>query len=209
MYLLHKQLNSYKDNLTKLFKDKFPKAKVIFIHDAVAFILGTIYENPKLKNKNISCVMLGTGLGYAYAKKGRVSVFKNETSKPEFGFQKYKDGMIEDIVSATGLINLAKKNGYKYKYVVDMAKDAKKDKRLKEIFYYVGKTLGEVLNKQNKIDHFSTLVIGGGVSKSWPLLEPGFKKASKIKYIVIKDSTLTPIDGVLYALNKGKDKIYL
>ena len=208
-HLIHK-LESLNDiSLRELFLKRFPKAKITFIHDAVAFMLGAFVENPHLQKEKVACVMLGTGLGYAYSENGRIAVDKNEVTKPELGFQKYKDGIIEDYVSATGLLNLAKKIGYHFNYVKDMADASKNNPKLLAIFNEVGKMLGEVLNAQQKKDPFSMVVIGGGVSKAWPLMKKGFESVSKIKYEIIKDSTECPINGVILAMKLGKDKIYL
>lgn len=208
-YMTHKLASLYHYSLRKLFNKYFPKAEVMFIHDAVAFMLGTTYENPHLRNEKVACVMIGTGLGYAYMEKGLVWVNDDQVTMPELGFQKYKDGVIEDYVSATALLNFAREAGYRFKYVKDMSDAAKHDTKLKNIFEQVGMTLGEVLNARQKIDKFNLVVIGGGVSKTWPLLKKGFEKVSKIKYEIINDSITCPINGVRIALKLGKDKIYL
>ncbi|MCQ2794582.1 MAG: hypothetical protein MJ207_04485, partial [Bacilli bacterium] len=61
----------YHVNLMDIFKEACPKAKIIFIHDAVAFILGTLSEKPELKTMKAAGVMLGTGTGFACMDHGR------------------------------------------------------------------------------------------------------------------------------------------
>ena len=208
-HMEHKLLSLNNFSLRDFFLKRYPKAKIVFIHDAVAFMLGALEEFPQLKNKKAACVMLGTGLGYAFSDQGKIWVNDSETSMPELGFSKYKDGIVEDYVSATALLNIAKKEGYNFRYVKEMSDAALKDSKIKDIFYRVGVTLGEVLNARSKIDLFNVVVIGGGVSRAWDLLKDGFKSVSSLKCLIVKSSLDCPIIGVKQALKLGKDNIYL
>lgn len=208
-HMTHKLLSLSNVSLKDIFLKRFPKAKVIFIHDAVAFMLGTSVEYSYLTNEKVACVMLGTGLGYAFMDHGRVWVNDEQVSMPELSFQKYKDGIIEDYVSATAALKFARDKGYRFRNVKEMYEAAKHDPVIEKIFYDMGKTLGEVLNERQKIDGFSLVVVGGGVSHAWELLKKGFEEVSQIKCVVVGDSVTCPINGVRLALKLGKDKIYL
>lgn len=201
----------YQVNVMNIFKEAFPRAKILFIHDAVAFILGALADNPSLKDKVVAGIMLGTGTGYALMNKGRVRVATDEVTTPHLGFKPYLDTgkKIEHFVSATGLIRLANEAGYHYKYVKEMAEDAKNNQKLKDIFIKVGAILGDVVNQQQKVDHFNFLVIGGGVSNVFSLLKPGYDSVCQVPYQIITDSTMGPVNGVRLALKLGKENIYL
>lgn len=201
----------YQKSLKQLFNSIFPRAKVLFIHDAVAFALGALAETPYLRDKKLVVVMLGTGLGYAYIDHGRILVDKNEITTPDLGRSMYLDTNkhVEDFASASALIRLAHEAGYDFKYVKEMAEAAKEDMKVRDLFFQVGKSLGEVMNEHQKRYPFSCLMIGGGVSNAWSLLQPGFEAASSIPYLTIHDSTMCPINGVRVALALGKSDIYL
>lgn len=210
-YMDFKLPSIYKKNIKTIFTDIFPNAKILFIHDAVAFALGTLEEKPELKDINAMVVMLGTGLGYGYLNHGHVLVDNTKTTIPDLGREPYlKPGKyVEDYVSATALVNLAKEAGYNFKYVKDMAIAAKTDKKLQDIFHQVGMTLGKVITEQGKKHPYSFLMIGGGVSNVWNLLKSGFEEVNKIPYQIISDSTMCPINGVRHALKLNNEDLYL
>lgn len=208
-YMDFKLPSIYKKNVKQIFQEIFPSAKILFIHDAVAFSLGALSENPKLKSKRMAVVMLGTGLGYGYIDHGRVIVSKEKETFPCVGRLPYLDGVIENYTAASALVRLANKAGYKFKYVKEMAIEAEHDNKLKDIFYQVGKTLGEVMNARKVVTPFSYIMIGGGASNVWHLLKDGFESVCKISYQIIKDSTMCPINGVRLALRLNDEKQYL
>lgn len=210
-YMDFKLPSIYKKNIKTIFTDIFPKAKILFIHDAVAFALGALEENPKLKEQNAMVIMLGTGLGYGYLDHGHVLVDNTKTTFPDLGRAPYsKPGKyVEDFVSATALVRFAKDAGYNFKYVKDMANAAKDDKKLQDIFHQVGMILGKVMNEQGKKYPYSYLMIGGGVSNVWHLLKSGFEETNKIPYQIISDSTMCPINGVRHALKLNNEDLYL
>ncbi|MCQ2792478.1 MAG: ROK family protein [Bacilli bacterium] len=201
----------YQVNVMSIFKEACPQAKIVFIHDAVAFILGTLNEDPKLKTMRVAGVMLGTGTGFACMDNGRVMVSENEITIPHLGRQIYDNTnrKIDEFISATGLIRLANELGYHFKYVKEMAEAAKIDKRLQETFLEVGQILGKVMNQQQVNLHFTYLLIGGGVSNVWHLLKPAFERVCHIPYRVVNNLAMCPINGVRLALRLGKDNIYL
>ena len=210
-YMDFKLPSIYKKDLKKIFTDIFPHAKLLFIHDAVAFALGALKEKPELKDTNAMVIMLGTGLGYGYVEHGRVLVSKDKITTPDLGRSPYLNTgkLVEDFASATALIRLAKEAGYDFKYVKDMANAANKDQKLQDIFHQVGKYLAEVMNRQQTLYPYTYLMIGGGVSNVWNLLKSGFEENFKTPYQIISDSTKCPINGVRYALKLSDENLYL
>lgn len=205
----HKLKSLYKVSLKEMIDSECGAIDTVFIHDSTAFILGAICNKPELKNKNISGVMLGTGLGYAYAVCGRVSVSENETPLYTLWNSRYKGGIAEEYVSATAIINHAKKLGYCYDNVLAIATDAKNgNKTLQKLFFEVGKDMGEILNQRQKTDSFESIVIGGQVSLSWALMKNGFESVSEIPCYVVPNPTTCAVDGIKYCILNGKKNIY-
>lgn len=210
-YMDFKLPSIYKKNIKNIFTDIFPKAKILFIHDAVAFALGALEEKPELKEQQAMVIMLGTGLGYGYLDHGRVLVNKDKITTPDLGRSPYwqPGKYVESFASATALLRFAKQIGYDFKYVKDMVEASKKDKKLQDIFHEVGIILGKVMSEQQKKYPYSYLMIGGGVSNAWYLFKDGFELTNKTPYQIISNSTMCPINGVRRALKLNNEDLYL
>ncbi|MCQ2796393.1 MAG: hypothetical protein MJ213_03705, partial [Bacilli bacterium] len=210
-YMDFKLPSIYKMNVKNFFASIFPNAKILFVHDAVAFSLGALEEKPALKNQRAVAIMLGTGLGYGYLDHGCVLVDKDKNTYPCLGRELYLDTgkVIEEFASASSLIRFAKEAGYNFKYVKDMAVEAKNDKKLQDIFAKVGAYLADVMNRQQKNHPYTYIMIGGGASNVWHLLKEGFEAHCKIPYQIISDSTMCPINGVRRALKLSDENLYL
>lgn len=205
----HKLRSLYQISLKNLIEKNVPDTKLFFIHDATAFILGAICADPALANENVSGVMLGTGLGYVHSVGGRVEVNKNKTPLKPLWNRTYKDGIAENYVSATAIINKARAKGYSFEGVKEIAEDARRgDQELAEIFFETGAQLGELMEIKQKEEGFGKLLIGGQVSRAWDLMRLGFEKICSIPYDIVKDSSTCPIWGIKYCAERGMDRIY-
>ena len=205
----HKLSSLYKVSLRKMLEKSVPDAKLFFIHDATAFILGGIYNNPELSGKNISGVMLGTGLGYVHSLDGKVLVNERRTPVKPLWNRPYKDGIAENYVSATAIINKARARGYFFDGVKEIAQEARRgNQELAEIFSETGVQLGELIKAKQKEDGFEMLLIGGQVSRSWDLMRSGFDAVCSIPYDVVKDPSACPIWGIKYCVERGAEGIY-
>ena len=207
--MIHKLKSLYGISLKALIEEKYPDAKTVFIHDSTAFALGAMNGNPKLKNEHFCAVMLGTGLGYTRAEYGRVCVNETETPQKSIWNNPFKDGIAEEYVSATAIINRARSMGYDYNNVFDISTCAKSgDKDLCNLFYEVGRDLGEIISEKQKDEGFTRLVIGGGVSLSWELMNTGFESVCKIPHYAVENPQQCAVYGVKYCVLNGKENIY-
>lgn len=195
----------YEVKMADELKKSLNNPDIVFMHDAVSFMMGTICEYPKLKNEDFVGVMLGTGLGFAEYENGRVLLNECETPLNSVWNKPYKDGICEDYVSATALINNAKKMGYDasgVKELADAAYDG--DKKLVELFRSTGCDMGHIIDKYNP--KHNTPVVGGQVSKSWSLFEDGFKSVCDVPVLITKDPEKCALYGILRVMAYGKDK---
>ena len=205
----HKLRSLYKISLKDRIKTCFPDTEVFFIHDATAFILGGIYNDPRLSKKDVSGVMLGTGLGYVHSVDGTVEVNKNRTPLNPLWSRPYRDGIAENYVSATAIINKARTKGYSFDGVKEIADAARQgNQELLEIFFETGEQLGELLCAKQKEDGFERLLIGGQVSRAWDLMRQGFERICLIPYDIVNDPSTCPIWGIKYCAEIGMDSIY-
>ena len=206
----HKLKSLYKVSLREKIERFFPDIKLLFIHDSTAFILGEICNNSALSTENIAGIMLGTGLGYVHSVNARVEVNESETPLKPLWSKPYKDGIAENYVSATAIINKALKQGFCFKGVKELADKARQGNRqLLELFSETGAELGQLITEKCKEDGFERLVIGGQVSGAWDLMKAGFEKCCKIPYIIAAEPAKSPLYGIKYCVENGKENIYL
>lgn len=76
---------------------------VSFLHDSTAFMLGEYQDGSLQGAENACCVMLGTGLGFAWIKDGLVRVNERQIPCLSLWSSPYLDGIAEDYVSTRAL----------------------------------------------------------------------------------------------------------
>ena len=203
----HKLLSMYNISLREELQKVIPTAKVLFVHDSTAFAAGVLKENSALYKKDVAVVMLGTGLGYSFVKKGKVLLNEKQTPLHPLWNRPFNDGISEDYVSAKVLISDAEICGFKTNNVLDIATEARKGNRnLQGVFYNYGKNLGLCVMNAYETDKFSEVVIGGQISLSWDLIKEGFESTCKIKYSTIKNPDKCAIYGLIDCAHNGKEK---
>ncbi|MEE1047274.1 MAG: ROK family protein [Clostridia bacterium] len=205
----HKLPSLYGVSLRKIIENEFPDVMLFFIHDSTAFIFGALENKPNLREENISGIMLGTGLGYIHCVNGKVEVNAGKTPLHPLWNTPYKNGIAEDYVSATAIINKSREKGYSFDNVKDIEIAAKQgDDKLLSVFSKTGTQLGELIEIKRKQDKFEKLVIGGQVSKGWELMREGFEKACDIPYELVAEPAKCPLFGIKYCAEKGIESIY-
>lgn len=193
----HKLTSLYGVNLRKILKNEFPGTKLFFIHDAHAFALGVMEENKNFLAGNFSCIMLGTGIGYINVEKGIPKLNDKGTPQNPLWNMSFKDGIAEDYVSTRALLKAAKEKGFCFDNVKSMADEARNgNKDLLGIFKSFGETLGECTEIKRKEHCFTSVAIGGQISKSFDLMKPGFEKVTDAKVYVVKDSEKCALYGL-------------
>jgi len=209
-YMKHKLLPLYEISLLDILHTAAPKTTVEFIHDSTAFCLGAMEEFPELFHGGCSCVMLGTGLGYAYAENGRVFVDENETPSVLLWKKPYRESTAENYVSATALVRMCQEQGYGYQNTFDMACAAKNgDTKLLSIFHDAGKYLAEIMEEEFSKNKAEVLIIGGQVSRSWELMKSGFEAVSQIPYKVVGNPSQSALYGIRRCAFWGKKALYM
>lgn len=205
----HKLPSLYHVSLQKMIEKECPDTPFFFIHDSTAFILGAIQENKSLSKKNISGIMLGTGLGYVHCINGKIEVNERKTPLHPLWNTPYKSSIAEHYVSATAIIQKAKEKGYVYGGVKELAEMARQgNKQLLDVFFDTGTQLGELVHRIHTRDGFQKLIIGGQVSKAWDLMQIGFEKTCSIMYDLVKNPIHCPLLGIKYCAEKGIKNIY-
>lgn len=205
----HKLGSLYKVSLREMIESVFTSKELFFIHDATAFILGEVYNNSELVSKNIAGVMLGTGLGYVHCINGKVEINQKKTPLHSLWNRPYKDGIAENYVSATAILNKALAKGYLFDGVKEIAERARQGEQpLMEIFSETGEQLGELIEIKKKEDGFERVIIGGQVSRSWDLMLEGFEKKCSVPYHIVAEPAKCPLLGIKYCAENGLENIY-
>ena len=205
--MTHKLLSMYdvcsKDELKKT----VPSARVMFVHDSTAFAVGALSEYPELKEKDVAVIMLGTGFGYSFLKKGKALLNEKQTPLHPLWNRSFKNGISEDYVSTKVLVSEAERSGFKADNVLDISIAARNgDEKLLKVFYEYGKNLGLCVLNAYETDKFSEIVIGGQISLSWDLMKDGFESVCKIKYSIIENPEKCAVYGLIGCAINGKEK---
>lgn len=205
----HKLLSMYNICLRDEIKKTVPSAKVIFVHDSTAFAIGAIRQNPKLEEKDVAVIMLGTGLGYSFLQKGKVLLNAKQTPLHPLWNRPFKDGISEDYVSTRVLLSDAEKCGFEADNIRDIAICAQNgNEELCKVFYDYGQNLGMCVMNAHETDKFSEVIIGGQISLSWHLMKDGFESVCSIRYSLAKEPDKCALYGLLDCAKSGKEKYY-
>ena len=162
----HKFASLYSLSLRTPFAEK--GLPVSFLHDSTAFMLGE-YGDGSLKNaKNACCVMLGTGLGFAWLKDGKVCVNEDQAPALSLWNVPYRDGITEDYVSARAIQRYFGQN-VPVRYIAEMARHG--DERAAAAFRTAGELLSLILYEVIFRLECEQCALGGQIAKSADLLQ--------------------------------------
>jgi len=140
---------------------------VAFLHDSTAFILGEYYDGVLRDAQNPCCVMLGTGLGFAWMRGGLVMVDDNQTPAMTLWRSPYLDGIAEDYVS-TRAIRQYYGNQLSVKEIAEQARAG--DARAAEAFRITAGHLSAILTPLLSRLHCDKFALGGQIAKSADLM---------------------------------------
>ncbi len=145
--------------------------KIRFINDATAFAIG---EDQVGKANNFAhslSVALGTGFGSAFIKDGLPIVEGNEV--PEQGclwHLPFEDGIADDYFSTRGLLKRFELvTGKKLSGVKEIAELAENNNAAQDLFNDFGEKMGVFLRPWIEKFGLEAFVIGGNISKAFPL----------------------------------------
>jgi glucokinase len=85
--------------LTPVLQKALGEIQVCYLHDSTAYLIGEAASGAARSAASPACVMLGTGFGFAYMRKGRVRVGYDQRPHVILWNAPFKDGIVEDYVS--------------------------------------------------------------------------------------------------------------
>ena len=148
-------------------------ARICFLNDATAFLLGELEANPAARTGNVVAITLGTGVGSAFASDGRI--VERGGGVPEQGEiwnLPWQRGIVEDVLSAKRIRNEYLDRTGRTLEVREMAAVADSDAVAKNVFSGFGRDLAEVLNRVCKEFQPDRVILGGAIAKSARLFLP-------------------------------------
>lgn len=179
----HKFLSIYGMSLKDFFRSlpqTGPDMPVGFIHDVNAALLGEISRGNAAGYPDSALVTLGTGLGFAFSRAGRIMV--NEKGSPLCPIYSipYRDGILEDYVSKRGFLKayreISGKPADPSLTVADIgAMAAEGDPAAMETFSSVGEILASALKPKLWENRIGCLLLGGQISRSFRFMERALK----------------------------------
>lgn len=149
---------------------------IVFLHDSTAFLLGACAQTAT-KAGCICGVIIGTGLGFACMRDGRIR--QNPSGGPAVSIyaRPYLDGTSEDYVSSRGILKqylaetlLTSTRPPTVAEIAHMAKSG--DSAALKVFADTGFHLGRILLPVLKEEALDTVLLGGAISKSAELFLP-------------------------------------
>ena len=137
-----------------------------FMNDACAFLEGELLGGAVRDGRNVMGITLGTGLGSAFRAETEV-VDANLWCAP------YKDGIAEDYLSTRWFVaRYEELTGKTITGVKELAQREGKDQAVAGIFREFAENLGGFIAVQYKQHQYSSIVIGGNITKAAKLFVP-------------------------------------
>ena len=174
---------------------RLPGLKSVFLHDAVAFMAGVMALH-ETENAQCPCgIMLGTGLGFAMAREGRIVLNDQRTPVPPLWNEPCKGSIAEDHLSARAVVGYYRDRGGLSTRVREIAQRAAAgDAAALLAFEQAGRILGELVQIRARTLGIDLCILGGQISKAADFMLPA---AHEMTDIQIKP-TAHPDDAALY-----------
>ena len=142
---------------------------VSFLHDSTAFILGEYTDGSLAGAARPCCVMLGTGLGFAFMREGKVCLNSVQTPAVRLWCSPYMDGIAEDYISTRAILKGYGQDGVTVRDIAGRAREG--DRKAQDVFRTMGGHLSALMTgviKKLECDRFA---LGGQIAKSADLLQ--------------------------------------
>jgi glucokinase len=145
--------------------------KIRFINDATAFAIGEDQVGMARDFSRSLSVTLGTGFGSAFIKNGLPVVEGDEVPNQGCVWHlPFEDGIADDYFSTRGLVNrFLKSTGIKVSGVKEIAQMAQDNAAARDLFNDFGAKMGVLLKPWIKSFEMEEFVMGGNISKAYPL----------------------------------------
>ena len=197
-FMKHKLKSIYGLNLEKTLRSNGVLEDMSFccMHDGLSFLYGEYIVGSAKGFSNVAALTLGTGTGFSIIKNGELC----ETSQGSTAFSIYQNPLegkkVEDYLSSRGIVqmyNTFSKNTLDYTaYDIEKKAIQNDDKAAQKTFNEAGRLIAEATRdilKDNKIECF---VLGGQISRAFPLMESsireGLKSVSSLQKICMGES---------------------
>ena len=155
--------------------------RIVFLNDGEAFLLGEWASGALRTHERCMAITLGTGVGSAFLVKG--DIVRKGFGVPfegEVHTLRHQGAALEDVVSRRRLLEAyaALRPGSESLDVADIALNARAgDDAACQVFAHVFTALGEALASTIVNFAATALVVGGGISRAWELVEPPLRLA--------------------------------
>lgn len=165
----HKFASLYGKNLRVAVASRFslPPARVQFVNDADAFLLGELSQTQHARTGRTLGVTLGTGVGSAFAIEGKI-VHRGSgvPLQGEIWNLPWNGGIVEDAISTRALRSAYEKRTRGELSVREIASRCPSDADAVLVFKEFGTTLGNVLLSVAAEFRPSSVIFGGAISRS-------------------------------------------
>jgi glucokinase len=152
-----------------------------FLNDAASFAVGVANVEPASKYKRIIALTLGTGFGTTFIKNGLPVA--GEDGIPDDGFLyhiPFQKSIADEYFSTRWFLNEFKnQTGKEISGVKELVELTEKEDTAKELFALFGTNLGDFLQPWIQKFNAECIVLGGNISKSYPLFESALKSEFK------------------------------
>ena len=164
-WMEHKFRSLYGQSLRPLFAEE--GMEVCFVQDTAAYILG-VWADGTFGDAACPClVTLGTGVGFAHMRGGRVCVNADRVPAPILWDSPYLDGIAEDYVS-TRAIRAWAGNALSVREMADRARAG--DEMCRRAFRETGRHLAAILAPKLRMIGADQLALGGQIARSADLM---------------------------------------
>ncbi|MDY4898951.1 MAG: ROK family protein [Eubacteriales bacterium] len=183
----HKYRAIYGISLVPWIKQAAGDVEVRFVHDSTAFILGVARQ---VTCRPVAGAMIGTGLGFAMlGHDGRPQTRPDGGPLVSIYQRPLRQTTAEELISGRGIVARYNANAAvpadNAKQIGDRA--AAGDGNARRIYLETGELLGEVVRPILLQYGVQAFILGGQISKSFSLMEPGLRQAlaglGQLKYI--------------------------
>ncbi|MBN2643398.1 MAG: ROK family protein [Victivallales bacterium] len=173
------------------------KLSVSTHHDVRAFLLGNSVIEPALRKGKVMAITLGTGIGSAFMKNGRILQPGDGIPEKGLGRQPYGTGKVEDVIGAEALRRMYPGAGFTVKELEAMARNG--DEAALAVFRKLGLVLGESASAFVELFHPDIIILGGQISRAAKLIMPEFRRYIDIEVRCVPDMERAAMLGAVAA----------
>jgi glucokinase len=206
--MMHKIPYLFGVNLRQKLAQRFEwnPVQIRFLNDAAAYLLGELGSGSARGMNRAVAITLGTGVGSAFSVDGQVIVEgRGVPPGGEIWNLSYKDGIIEDVISASAIQKAYALRTSEKRTAIDIAFGAANDPTAAEVFREFGHELGRALRETITLFSPDVVVFGGGISGAANLFLAATEYELRDLNLQLRVSTLqdsAPLVGAGFAWSK-------